>query len=249
MATQTRARRPSRRKSSDGSRAAGSGRVKLAASFLADVAAPIRDHLAASVELPDFLRTAGTLTFNERKLLVDQALVLFQQNYVHLPLKAAMYAVNPVQRLQLLRTRLERQKTATMDPEWMFHAEMAEIFHSVRDLHTNYLLPDPFRGKVAYLPFLVEEYFQAGEASLPDHPRCLGLLSAGFRLRSRGHALVGNPDCPSRRHSRGPVCRKQRGSPSCARRGVAHDSPTSVAPPAGRRVGDGELCRHRWDRA
>src|SRR3712207_8097543 len=39
----------------------------------------------------------------------------------------------------------------------------SEIFHSVRDLHTNYLLPTPFSGKVAYLPFLVEEYFDGGE--------------------------------------------------------------------------------------
>jgi hypothetical protein len=29
----------------------------------------------------------------------------------------------------------------------------------VRDLHTNYLLPSPFAGKVAFLPFRVEEYF------------------------------------------------------------------------------------------
>jgi peptidase S41-like protein len=35
---------------------------------------------------------------------------------------------------------------------------MSEIFHSVRDLHTNYLLPAPFNGKIAYLPFLIEEY-------------------------------------------------------------------------------------------
>ena len=46
-------------------------------------------------------------------------------------------------------------------PEWRFHAEMSSIFHSVRDLHTNYLLPRPFSGKVAFLPFLVEEYHAA----------------------------------------------------------------------------------------
>ena len=32
------------------------------------------------------------------------------------------------------------------------------MFHSVRDLHTNYLLPAPFNTKIAYLPFQVEEY-------------------------------------------------------------------------------------------
>jgi hypothetical protein len=36
--------------------------------------------------------------------------------------------------------------------------EMSGIFHSVRDLHTNYLLPAPFAGMIAYLPFQVERY-------------------------------------------------------------------------------------------
>jgi hypothetical protein len=137
----------------------------LAAPFLAEVAEPVRDQLAASVELRDFLRGAGALTLEERRLLVEQALVLLEQNFVHLPLKAAMHAVNPVQRLRLLRVRLERQTSDTMDPEWLFHAELSGIFHSVRDLHTNYLLPNPFAGKVAYLPFRVEEYFDDTGAS------------------------------------------------------------------------------------
>src|SRR5918998_2281150 len=116
------------------------GENVLAAAFLADVAEPVRDLLAGSVSLRDFLRGAGTLTVQERRLLVDQALVLLEQNYVHLPLKVAMHAVNPVQRLRLLRIRLERQTPETMDPEWVFHAELSRTFHSVRDLHTNYIL-------------------------------------------------------------------------------------------------------------
>ncbi|MGW0806012.1 S41 family peptidase [Nonomuraea sp. NPDC002799] len=115
--------------------------------------------LAKSVELQDFLRTAGTLTLADRRALVQQALLLVEQNYVHLPLKVAMHAVNPVQRLRLVGLRLSRQSDATMDPEWLFHAELSEIFHSMRDLHTNYLLPLPFSGKIAYLPYQVEEYY------------------------------------------------------------------------------------------
>jgi hypothetical protein len=137
----------------------------LAAPFLAETAEPVRDLLANSVTLRDFLRGASALTLNERRLLVEQALVLLEQNYVHLPLKAAMHAVNPVQRLRLLRIRLERQTPATMDSHLLFHGELSQIFHSVRDLHTNYLLPSPFAGKIAFLPFLVEEYVdQAGAA-------------------------------------------------------------------------------------
>ncbi|MDP4503434.1 S41 family peptidase [Nonomuraea turcica] len=119
--------------------------------------------LADAVELPDFLRTAGTLTLADRRTLVQQALVLIEQNYVHLPLKAAMHAVNPVQRLRLLAQRLGRQSETGMDPEWRFHQELSEIFHSMRDLHTNYLLPVPFSGKIAYLPYQIEEYFEGDD--------------------------------------------------------------------------------------
>ena len=84
----------------------------------------------AAVPLPTFLSAAGTLTLNQRKLLVDQALLLLEQNYVHLPLKAAMHAVNPLQRLRLLRARMDRQTPQTMDPEWLFHRRMSSIFHS-----------------------------------------------------------------------------------------------------------------------
>lgn len=130
----------------------------MAAPFLAAAAPEVREQLSATVTLRDFLPSAGTLTLSERRLLVDQALVLMEQNYAHLPLKVAMHAVNPVQKLRLLKSRLERQTPATMGAEWLFHAEMSEIFHSVRDLHTNYLLPAPFNGRIAYLPFLIEEY-------------------------------------------------------------------------------------------
>jgi hypothetical protein len=138
------------------------------------------DAFSASVELADFLKTAGTLTLNERKLIVSQAIVLFEQNYVHLPLKVAMHAVNPLQRLRLLAARLDRQTATTMDPEWRFHAELSEIFHSVRDLHTNYLLPDPFNGKIAFLPFLIEEYQDAAGSHYVVSHLMQGFAAPGF---------------------------------------------------------------------
>jgi hypothetical protein len=152
----------------------------LAAPFLAEAAEPVREHLARSVELAEFLQGAGGLTLEERRLLVEQALVLLEQNYVHLPLKVAMHAVNPLQRLRLLRVQLERQTPATMDPEWRFHAELSRIFHSVRDLHTNYLLPDPFGGKIAYLPFQVEEYFDASGSHYVVSRLATGFSAPGF---------------------------------------------------------------------
>ncbi|TDD45932.1 peptidase S41 [Kribbella antibiotica] len=107
--------------------------------------------------LSEFLAAAGTLTLEQRKIVVDQALLLLGQNYVHLPLKVAMHAVNPLQRLRVLRGRMDRQTTETMEAEWLFHRQLSSIFHSVRDLHTNYLLPAPFAGKIAFLPFMIEK--------------------------------------------------------------------------------------------
>ena len=124
---------------------------------------------AAAVPLPDFLDSAGTLTLDQRRLLVDQALLLLGENYVHLPLKVAMHAVNPLQRLRVLRARMERQTDDTMQEEWMFHREMSSIFHSVRDLHTNYLLPVPFAGKIAFLPFMIEKCYDPEDTGGSEH--------------------------------------------------------------------------------
>jgi len=152
----------------------------LPAQFLSTLPDATREHLSASLELKDFLPAAGTLTLAERKLIVEQAIILIDQNYAHLPLKVAMHAVNPVQKLRLLRGRLDRQTAGTMGAEWKFHAEMSDIFHSVRDLHTNYLLPSPFNGKIAYLPFLVEEFQDAGGSHYVVSHVVQGFTAPGF---------------------------------------------------------------------
>lgn len=131
--------------------------------FLESAHSAVRTHLASTTDLPTFLESAGVLSLNGRKRLVDQALVLIDDNFVHLPLKESMHGVDPVQKLRLVKHRLEQSTPSTMDNEFVFHHEMIEIFNSVRDLHTNYLLPAPFANKVAFLPFDVEEYFDNGE--------------------------------------------------------------------------------------
>jgi hypothetical protein len=97
------------------------------------------------------------LSAAERQLLVDQALGLIEQLYVHLPLKRAMHAVDPLQRLKLLKHR-----SASLS-ESAFHAELISIFTQLRDLHTNYILPEPLRSQIAYLPFRIEEFFEGDE--------------------------------------------------------------------------------------
>jgi len=131
--------------------------------FLKSAHTAVRSHMAAAVELPTFLETAGTLGLAGRKRLVEQALVLMRDNFVHLPLKEAMHGVDPLQKLRLIEHRLNQSTSATMDSEYKFHRDMIEVFTSVRDLHTNYMLPAPFADKVAFLPFDIEEYFDGGE--------------------------------------------------------------------------------------
>jgi Peptidase family S41 len=103
-------------------------------------------------EFRAFVDQQPGLTGEQRSVLVDQARVLVEELYVHLPLKRAMHAVDPVQRQRLLRRRM-----GTLDDR-AFHAELLDIFISVRDLHTNYLLPVPFGGRVAFLGVLVERF-------------------------------------------------------------------------------------------
>ena len=139
--------------------------LPASASFLVD-AGPAGEQLrATTVDLPSVLASAGQLTLDERKVIVDQAIVLLTETYVHLPFKRAMHAIDPVQRLRLLRHRLDETTPETMPPEIEFHAEVTSTLTSLRDLHTGYRLPLPFGTKVAWLPFLVEEVWDRGEAS------------------------------------------------------------------------------------
>ena len=50
----------------------------------------------------------------------------------------------------------------------------------MRDLHTNYLLPRPFSGKVAFLPFLVEEYHAADGSHYVVSRVVQGFSAPGF---------------------------------------------------------------------
>jgi hypothetical protein len=117
----------------------------------------VNENLGVTQSLPEFLKTAGKLTLEERELIIDQAQIVIENLYVHLPLKRAMHAIDPVQRLKLLRQRHGKLS------ERVFHNEMLSIFTRLRDLHTNYVLPEPFRSWTAYVPFRIEEFFEDDE--------------------------------------------------------------------------------------
>jgi hypothetical protein len=107
--------------------------------------------------LEQFLGTVGALSPADRRVIVQQALAMIEQLYVHLSLKKAIHAIDPVQRLKLLDFQLPALPT-----ERAFHNEMISIYTHLRDLHTNYFLPAPYNTRTAALPFLIEDYFDAG---------------------------------------------------------------------------------------
>ena len=111
----------------------------------------------------DFVEKTEKLSKSSRLRIVEQAMLLLEMNYVHLPLKRAMHAIDPIQQLKLLHFRISEMKPSRLPMPIQFHRRMLEIFASARDLHTMYLLPSPYRDQAAYLPFLVEQYFSKDE--------------------------------------------------------------------------------------
>jgi hypothetical protein len=120
------------------------------------------EHARGVMRLAKFLSSVqhkSNLSRRERLRIVEQSILLLEMNYVHLPLKRAMHAIDPIQRLKLLKFRIEtggRELYSGMQ----FHQRMLEIFASLRDLHTLYLLPLPYKSHTAFLPFLIEQYFE-----------------------------------------------------------------------------------------
>jgi Peptidase family S41 len=120
--------------------------------------------IATATSLDQFLATVAPLPADARYQLLGQAQLLLGGLYVHLQLKRAMYATDPIQRLRLLERRLDSEYepgsggATSAVSDLQFHAELAAIFRALRDLHTVYQLPDPYRGNVATLGLLVESY-------------------------------------------------------------------------------------------
>jgi hypothetical protein len=100
----------------------------------------------------------GPLTDAQRQLVLDQAETLIGEVYVHLPLKRAMHAVDPLQALRLLRHRLADLS------ETEFHVQLQRIFLGLRDLHTNYILPSRYAG-FAFLGIFLERCVDDGRTA------------------------------------------------------------------------------------
>jgi hypothetical protein len=90
------------------SKAAAGKAAPAGAEFIAKAHPAVQPHLASTTDIPGFLQTVGQLLPEHRLVLIEQALVLLESTYVHLPLKRAMYAIDPIQRLRLLKYELEQ---------------------------------------------------------------------------------------------------------------------------------------------
>ncbi|MEM8589633.1 MAG: S41 family peptidase [Pseudomonadota bacterium] len=92
----------------------------------------------------------SSLSLDDRALLIDQTVIVLTELYAHRPLKKTRRPADAVQRLKILRGRLD-----TLDHQ-AFHEEFMLALKSLCDSHTAYRPPPPFADLVAFLPFMVE---------------------------------------------------------------------------------------------
>jgi hypothetical protein len=119
-----------------------------------DVRVARTGQLLAEVPAPRTSRAvrAGGLDGGQRLQVLETLSTVLGSAYAHLPAKRAAYAINPVQALTLLARRaVDLSDTA-------FHLEVTSIVTGLRDGHTRYVGPATLHGRVAALPFLVEQY-------------------------------------------------------------------------------------------
>src|SRR5687768_16622259 len=97
-------------------------------SYLNNLNPAVKDHLSAASGIGEFLADTTELTTDQRKIIVEQAMILIEQNYAHLPLKRAMHSIDPVQRLKLLLQSLTFAPLNAPLSDVEFHREVTEIF-------------------------------------------------------------------------------------------------------------------------
>jgi hypothetical protein len=110
--------------------------------------------------LSDFLARAQ-LDYAAGLDALSDAIDLVEHYYVHLPLKKAKHGIDPVQRLRSIQNQhLDPDPDRPpIRPEVAVRTlvrELLTVFVSLRDMHTGLVLPEPYRSRVAFLPFLVE---------------------------------------------------------------------------------------------
>ncbi len=131
--------------------------------------------------LAGFRRRIPALSLVERTQLVDTAIGMIADYYVHLPLKQASHGIDPVARLRALRRRLP-----DMPSDAGFHTALADVFDGLLDLHTNYLLPASLADSVAFLPLRLGEIRGRGRVRV-----IVTHVAAGFEGAAPGDEITG----------------------------------------------------------
>ncbi len=111
----------------------------------------------AATPLRQFLDGVTALNPRQHAVIVDQAITLLESFYAHLPLKSAMYAVDPVRRLRLLRHRLPQSGAkSSIEADLSFHAQDDGHLH-VGPRHAHQILsagPLSERGRISSISTL-----------------------------------------------------------------------------------------------
>ncbi len=127
----------------------------------------------------DFLDALKGMTSDytaaDRELLIDQLILCLRSFYVHQPMKWTKHAVDPVRALSALRQRC----IGMGDLE--FHTAVARIFKSLRDIHTAYILPEPYCSSVWFLPFTLGVHWTEGSPTIVVDRTIAGFPDPGFR--------------------------------------------------------------------
>ena len=142
-----------------------------------------------ATKLARFLAKAPTLTLAERERIVDQAIRVLRDYYVHLPMKEASHGIEPIRQLEVLRRRLP-----DIADDVAFHERLHAVFASLRDLHTNYLLPEPYTDRIAFLPFQVAPFTEQREARLSGDARAARAGRHAAAARCRDQAVERDAD-------------------------------------------------------
>ena len=106
--------------------------------------------------ISDFLDTAEQhrTSVADRQAIIDQATLMFDHLYPHMPFKRNIYRFTHPS--DFLRT--EVQPALEFMSEIDFHTGVLDAFSRVRDAHTLYGLPSPYRGAIAFLPFQIRPF-------------------------------------------------------------------------------------------
>ncbi|HEY6640932.1 amidohydrolase family protein [Povalibacter sp.] len=141
---------------------------------------PAQVEAALPRSLTELRSLRDTLSREERIQLVRQLRLVLEEIYVHLPLKRAAHAIDPLQGLRLLQYSLEEATVGGGNESLdgiAFHERVMTVFTQLRDLHTVYLLPAPYNDLMAFLPFLLERCYKTGNHKDDLEPRPMYLVT------------------------------------------------------------------------